>query len=141
MVQNLFAYIAVVLRKAVFCKVLHMGSPKRKTGNRADYFQSREKVSHRFCLALCQEVSFALFRHLAVCDRPARVVENCLCPVSHTMSVNGCPTLRGTAVSPAGDVLFCLAALLRPHKGTEVLSKTWNLSTTVLKVWRDVCGR
>lgn len=110
-----------------------MGSPKRKTGNQADYFQSREKVSHRFCLALCQEVSFALFRHLAVCDRPARVVENCLCPVSHTMSVNRCPTLRGTAVSPAGDVLFCLAALLRPRKGTEVLSKTWTYLQLDLK--------
>lgn len=36
--QNLFTYIAVVLREAVLCKVLQMDSAKRKTGNQADYF-------------------------------------------------------------------------------------------------------
>lgn len=47
-------------------------------------------------------------RHLPVCDRTARAVENCLCPVSHTMSVNVFPTLRRTAVGPSGDVCFVL---------------------------------
>lgn len=31
----------------------------------------------------------------------------------------GFPIPRGTHVDPAGDVLFCLAALLRVHKSTE----------------------
>jgi len=131
--QNLFTYIAVVLGEAVFRKVLQRVVQKEKTSNQADYLQSREKVSYRFYLSWCQELSFALFRHLPVCDRTAMSVENCLCPVSHTMSVSEFPTLRGTAVGPAGDVLFCIEVLLRPHKSAEVLSKTWNLPTTGLK--------
>lgn len=51
----------------------------------------------------------------------------------YNVCLMGFPTLRGTHVNPTGDVLFRLAALLRAHKSIEVLSKTWNLSTTGLK--------
>lgn len=66
MVQNPFTYISVVLGAAVFCKVLQTDGAGKKNCNKADYFQSEEKVSYRCYLTWSQECSFALFGHLLV---------------------------------------------------------------------------
>lgn len=58
------------------------------------YHTDHMSYSYRKYPTSCQDVSFAPFRHLPVCDRTARAMGDYLGPVRHARTVDGFLTLR-----------------------------------------------